>query len=159
VGKTRLVHEFTHASRTQGWLRLESSSTSYGKATPYLPVLDLLKAYFQIEDRDDGRRIREKLTGRLLTLDPALGPTLPAFLALLEVPLEDAPLAGPRAVATPPAHPGCAQMPAPAGEPGAASPAVFENLHWSTPRPRYFSQWLGGEPTHHPPALVGQLLS
>jgi len=89
VGKTRLFHEFTHASRTQGWLRLESSSTSYGKATPYLPIIDLLKAYFQIEDRDDGRRMREQLTGRLLTLDPTLGPTLPAFLALLEVPVED----------------------------------------------------------------------
>ena len=89
VGKTRLFHEFTHASRPQGWLLLESSSTSYGKATPYLPVIDLLKAYFQIEDRDEARRMREKLTGRLLTLDPALGPTLPAFLALLEVPVED----------------------------------------------------------------------
>ena len=60
VGKTRLFHEFTHASRTQGWLLLESSSTSYGKATPYLPVIDLLKAYFQIEDRDDGRRMRRE---------------------------------------------------------------------------------------------------
>jgi class 3 adenylate cyclase/tetratricopeptide (TPR) repeat protein len=90
VGKTRLFHEFTHASHTQGWLLLESSSTSYGKATLYLPVVDLLKAYFQIEDRDDGRRMREKLTGRLLTLDPALGPRLSAFLALLEVEVEDA---------------------------------------------------------------------
>jgi predicted ATPase len=90
VGKTRLFHEFAHASRTQGWRLLESRSTSYGKATPYLPVIDLLKAYLQIEERDDGRRIREKLTGRLLTLDPALGPTLPAFLALLAVPGEDA---------------------------------------------------------------------
>jgi class 3 adenylate cyclase/tetratricopeptide (TPR) repeat protein len=89
VGKTRLFHEFTHASHMQGWLLLESSSTSYEKATLYLPVIDLLKAYFQLEDRDDGRRRREKLTGRLLTLDPALGPTLPAFLALLEVPVED----------------------------------------------------------------------
>jgi class 3 adenylate cyclase len=89
VGKTRLFHEFTQASRPQGWLLLESSSTSYGKATPYLPVIDLLKAYFQIEDRDEARRMREKLTGRLLTLDPALGPTLPAFLALLEVPVGD----------------------------------------------------------------------
>ena len=34
VGKTRLFHEFTHSSRTQGWLLLESSPTSYGKATP-----------------------------------------------------------------------------------------------------------------------------
>jgi class 3 adenylate cyclase len=90
VGKTRLFHEFTHTSRTQGWLLLENRSASYGKATPYLPVLDLLKAYVQLEDRDDGRQMREKLTGRLLTLDPAFGPSLPAFLALLEVPVEDA---------------------------------------------------------------------
>jgi class 3 adenylate cyclase len=90
MGKTRLFHEFTRASRTQGWFLLESSSASYGKATPYLLVIDLLKAYVQIEDRDDGRRIREKLTGRLLTLDPTLGPTVPALLALLEVPVEDA---------------------------------------------------------------------
>jgi predicted ATPase len=90
VGKTRLFHEFTHASRTRGWLRLESSTTSYGQATPYLPVMDLLKAYLQIDERDDGRRMREKLTERLLTLDPTLGPSVPAFLALLEVPVEDA---------------------------------------------------------------------
>ena len=32
-----------------------SGSVSYGKATPYLPVIDLLKAYFKIEDRDDRR--------------------------------------------------------------------------------------------------------
>jgi tetratricopeptide (TPR) repeat protein len=87
--RSRGVHD--HASRPQGWLLLESSATSYGQTTPYLPVIDLLKAYFQLEDRDDGRRRREKLTGRLLMLDPALGPTLPAFLALLEVPGEDAP--------------------------------------------------------------------
>jgi class 3 adenylate cyclase/tetratricopeptide (TPR) repeat protein len=89
VGKTRLFYEFTRSHHTHSWLQLESSSVSYGKATAYLPVRDLLKAYFQIDDRDDGRKIREKLTGKLLTLDATLGPTLPAFLALLDVPLED----------------------------------------------------------------------
>jgi class 3 adenylate cyclase/tetratricopeptide (TPR) repeat protein len=89
VGKTRLVYEFTRSHHTHDWLVLESSSVSYGKATAYLPVRDLLKAYFQIDDRDDGRKIREKLTGKLLTLDATLGPTLPAFLALLDVPVED----------------------------------------------------------------------
>jgi class 3 adenylate cyclase/tetratricopeptide (TPR) repeat protein len=89
VGKTRLFHEFTHAPCTQGWLLLESSSTSYGKATPYLPLIDLLKAYFELDDRADGRRVREKLTERLLTLDAALAPTVAAFLSLLEVPVED----------------------------------------------------------------------
>ena len=88
VGKTRLFHEFTHASRTHGWLLLESSSTSYGKATPYLPVIDLLKAYFQIEDRDDGRRhARSSPDGCSPGPDPRAN--LPAFLALLEVPVED----------------------------------------------------------------------
>jgi class 3 adenylate cyclase/tetratricopeptide (TPR) repeat protein len=89
VGKSRLVYEFTRSHRTHGWLLLESRSVSYGKATPYLLVHDLLKAYFQIEARDDGRRIREKVTGKLLTLDRALEPILPACLALLDVAVED----------------------------------------------------------------------
>src|SRR5262245_35904403 len=68
---------------------LESASVSYGKATSYLPVIDLLKRYFKIEDRDALREIREKVTGKLLTLDRALEPTLPALLALLDVPVDD----------------------------------------------------------------------
>src|SRR5213594_3797438 len=90
VGKSRLVYEFTHSHRPQGCLVLESASVSYGKAASYLPVIDLLKGYFKIHDRDDLREIREKVTGKLLTLDRALEPTLPALLALLDVPVEDA---------------------------------------------------------------------
>ena len=89
VGKSRLFWEFTHSRRTVDWLILESGSVSYGKATTYLPVIDLLKAYFRIQDRDDMRQIREKVTGKLLTLDKALEPTLPAFLTLLDVEVDD----------------------------------------------------------------------
>jgi class 3 adenylate cyclase/tetratricopeptide (TPR) repeat protein len=89
VGKSRLVYELTHSHRLQGWLVLESASVSYGKATSYLPVIDLLKGYFKIQDRDDLREIREKVTGKLLTLDEALKPTLPALLALLDVLIDD----------------------------------------------------------------------
>jgi predicted ATPase len=89
VGKSRLFWEFTHSRRTVNWPILESGSVSYGKATAYLPVIDLLKAYFRIEDRDDVRKIREKVTGKLLTLDKALESTLPAFLALFDVVIED----------------------------------------------------------------------
>src|SRR5467141_778234 len=90
VGKSRLVYEFTHSHRTQDWLVLEASSVSYGKATSYLPVIDLLKAYFKVHDRETHREIREKVTGKLLTLDRTLEPILPALLALLDVPIEDA---------------------------------------------------------------------
>jgi class 3 adenylate cyclase len=90
VGKSRLVYEFTHSHRTQDWFVLEAGSLSYGKATSYLPVIDLLKAYFKIYERESHRDIREKVTGKLLILDRALEPTLPALLALLDVPVEDA---------------------------------------------------------------------
>jgi len=89
VGKSRLVYEFTRSHRLQDWLLLQASSVSYGKATAYLPLIDLLKTYFGIESRDEARRMREKVVGKLLTLDEALRPTLPAFLALLDVPVED----------------------------------------------------------------------
>jgi class 3 adenylate cyclase/tetratricopeptide (TPR) repeat protein len=89
VGKSRLFYEFTRSHRVQEWLILESGSSSYGKATPYLPVIDMIKGYCQIEARDDGRKIREKLTGKLLTLDRTLEASLPTFLALLDVPVDD----------------------------------------------------------------------
>ena len=90
VGKSRLVWEFTHSHRTHGWLILESASVSYGTATPYLPVIELLKSYFRIQDRDDHREIRERVAGKLLMLDRALEPMLAPLLALLDVPANDA---------------------------------------------------------------------
>src|SRR2546422_587428 len=90
VGKSRLVYEFTHSHRLQGWLVFEAAAVSYGKATSYLPVIDLLKSYFKIQDRDDLHEVREKVTVKLLTLDRALEATLPALLALLDVSVDDA---------------------------------------------------------------------
>jgi class 3 adenylate cyclase len=76
VGKLRLLYEFIHSEPTRGWLVLESGSVSYGKATSYLPVIDLLKSFCRIEPHDDARTIREKVTGRLVALDPALSAML-----------------------------------------------------------------------------------
>jgi predicted ATPase len=64
---------------------------SYGKATAYLPVCDLLKAYCHIEDRDDLRTVRAKVTGQILTLDETLQETVPAVLALFEALPADSP--------------------------------------------------------------------
>jgi class 3 adenylate cyclase len=91
VGKSRLVHEFVHSHSTSGWLVLESASVSYGKATPYFPVIDLLKRYSHIEDHNDTRTIRAKLTGQVLTLDETLQDTLPALLSLLDALPDDSP--------------------------------------------------------------------
>ena len=91
VGKSRLVYECVQAHQTPGWLVLESASVSYGKATPYFPVIDLLKRYSHVEEHDDTRTIRAKVTGQVLTLDPALQDTVPALLALLDAVPEDSP--------------------------------------------------------------------
>jgi class 3 adenylate cyclase/tetratricopeptide (TPR) repeat protein len=89
VGKSRLYWEFIHSKHTQGCLIVESGSTA-GQATAFLPVVELLKAYFQIEPSDDVMRIGEKVTSKLLSLDRLLEPFLPALLWILDVPVEDA---------------------------------------------------------------------
>ena len=91
MGKSRLVYECVQSHQTPGWLVLESASVSYGKATPYFPVIDLLKRYSHVEEHDDTRTIRAKVTGQVLTLDPALQDTVPALLALLDAVPEDSP--------------------------------------------------------------------
>ena len=85
VGKSRLVYEGVHAPDMQSWLVLESASVSYGKATPYFPVVDLLKRYAHVEDADDPRTVRARVTGQVLTLDETLQETIPALLWLLDV--------------------------------------------------------------------------
>jgi class 3 adenylate cyclase/tetratricopeptide (TPR) repeat protein len=88
VGKSRLFYEFIASPLTQDWRILETGCVSYGQVNSYLPIRDLLKASFQIDDRDDDSTIREKVDKRLM-MDMALRPTLPALLALLDVPVED----------------------------------------------------------------------
>ena len=91
VGKSRLVWEAARAYRTRGWLVLEAGGLAYEKHTPYRPVLELLRAYFQIAPRDDSRAVREKVTGKLASVQ-AVPPVEPApILALFDVPTDDAP--------------------------------------------------------------------
>jgi class 3 adenylate cyclase/tetratricopeptide (TPR) repeat protein len=84
VGKSRLFYEF-QAVGQQGCLVLETLSVSHGKASAYLPLIDLLKNYFAIVPDDDARRRREKIAGKILILDRVLEDTLPYIFTLLEV--------------------------------------------------------------------------
>src|SRR6266571_3472945 len=91
VGKSRLVHEFKLRSGKEA-LALATFSVSHGKAYAYLPLIDLLKNYFQLTLQDDERSRREKLTGRVLTLDRSLEDTLPYLFFLLGVAEPTSPL-------------------------------------------------------------------
>jgi predicted ATPase len=82
LGKSRLFYEFKLLSQA-GCLLLEASSVSYGKASPYLPVIELLKSYFQLQPHDDERTRREKVGGKVLMLDRRLEELLPYLFALL----------------------------------------------------------------------------
>jgi adenylate/guanylate cyclase family protein/AAA ATPase-like protein len=92
VGKSRLYFEFKATSAT-GWMVLETFSISHGKASAYLPVIDMLRNYFRIANKDDERARREKVNGKVLTLDRALEDTIPYLFSLLGIVEGDDPLA------------------------------------------------------------------
>jgi class 3 adenylate cyclase/tetratricopeptide (TPR) repeat protein len=84
VGKSRLVYEFKVKNQSD-WMMLEALSVSHGKATAYLPLIELLHDYFGIDSRDEPRRRREKVAGKVAMLDRSLEDTLPLLFALLGI--------------------------------------------------------------------------
>ena len=91
LGKSRLFYEFKLLSQA-GCLILEAYSVSHGKASPYLPVVELLKNYFDIQAADDERKRREKVAGKVVMLDRSLEDTLPYLFALLGIEEQLSPL-------------------------------------------------------------------
>src|SRR5205823_6124007 len=81
---SRLFYEFKLTSQS-GCLVLEAYSISHGKASPYLPLIEVLKAYFAITLEDEERRRREKVGGKVLMLDRSLEDALPYLFALLGI--------------------------------------------------------------------------
>jgi class 3 adenylate cyclase/predicted ATPase len=92
VGKSRLFFEFKVTTQS-GWMVLDAFSVSHGKASAFLPVIDLLWNYFKITSEDDERTRREKVGGRVLMLDRSLEDALPYLYALLGLSDENSPLA------------------------------------------------------------------
>jgi tetratricopeptide (TPR) repeat protein len=89
IGKSRLCYEGIMRHLSSPWTHLETQAVAYGQAVPYLPMIDLLKAYFRLDDRDRAPTIRDKVMTTLFALDTALQPLAPALLTLLDVPVED----------------------------------------------------------------------
>ena len=91
VGKSRLVDEVDPGRRTPmaGW---SSSAAPSRTARPRRTCRrsTCSRATLGSRPRDDAHDAREKVTGRLLTLDRALASIVPPLLALLDLPVEDA---------------------------------------------------------------------
>src|SRR5262245_6609495 len=89
VGKSRLFHEFTRAERMPGWRIVKTGAFSYDKSTAYRPVIDLLRGYFELSDRENQQEVRDKVVARVMALGKELAPIVPALLSLVDVPVED----------------------------------------------------------------------
>jgi class 3 adenylate cyclase len=121
VGKSRLTYEFTHSHRVQDWLILEAPSVSYGKATSYLPVIDLLKGYFKIGDPGRSSGDARQGAGSDARSGPrARAPAAPAAGVARRAGRGRA-LAEPGSAPATPAHAGRGQALAAAREPGATT--------------------------------------
>src|SRR5262249_3606539 len=72
VGQSRLCFEFVERCRTRGINVYEAHGVSHGKLIPFLPILELLRAFFRITDQDGDEAAREKIAGRMLLLDEGL---------------------------------------------------------------------------------------
>ncbi len=93
VGKSRLSHEFAQRCRREGAEVFEAQAQAHGTTTPYMPVLQMLRAFFGIGERDPEQAVREKIAGRALLLDPGFAADLPLMFDFLGVPDPDRPLA------------------------------------------------------------------
>jgi len=90
VGKSRLVWEFLHDHVSPEWRILQSRSISFGKATPFLPVVGLLQRVFGIDDHATAASITEAISDGIATLDASLTADVPALLAVMGASGDDA---------------------------------------------------------------------
>jgi adenylate cyclase len=77
AGKSRLCFEFLERCRARGLTVLEGHGIAHGKNIPFLPILQIVRAYHGIGEGDDDRAAREKIAGRLLLLDEQFRDALP----------------------------------------------------------------------------------
>ena len=84
VGKTRLIHEFLRSAKTQTWRVLEGRSQSYERAASYRPIIELLRAYFELDALDPASRVAEKIAASLRELDPGPGDAVAPLVSLLD---------------------------------------------------------------------------
>jgi predicted ATPase/class 3 adenylate cyclase len=85
VGKSRLLYEFRKAVSNEGATFLEGKCLSYSRSVAYHPVIDILKANFDIRDGDGDSEIKKKVKRQLKVFGTDEASTLPYLLQLLSV--------------------------------------------------------------------------
>jgi class 3 adenylate cyclase/tetratricopeptide (TPR) repeat protein len=93
IGKSRLYHEFVQRCRSEGTEVFEAQGQAHGKSIPFMPILQMLRAFFGIGDSDSEQLTREKIAGRALLLDTAFADDLPLLFDFLGVPDPERPVA------------------------------------------------------------------
>jgi class 3 adenylate cyclase/tetratricopeptide (TPR) repeat protein len=88
VGKSRLCAEFLRSPHVRDCLVLETGCVSYQKAA-YLPIIGLLRAYFQVGEHEGQLKTQEKVVAKLAALGVALDAFAPPCLWLLGIPTDD----------------------------------------------------------------------
>jgi class 3 adenylate cyclase/tetratricopeptide (TPR) repeat protein len=92
VGKSRLYHEFAQRCRAEGLEIFEAQGQAHGKSIPFMPILQMLRSFYGIDDQDPEQLAREKIAGRSLLLDPAFADDLPLIFDFLGVPDPERPV-------------------------------------------------------------------
>src|SRR5207237_4128817 len=92
TGKSRLCWEFAERCRSRGITVNEGHAVAHGRSIPYLPVLEVCRAYYGIDDRDDDATVRDKIAGRLLLLDEGFREVLPVMFEFFRVPDPERPV-------------------------------------------------------------------
>ena len=86
VGKSRLCHEFAERCRARGVPVFAVSGQAHARAVPYHVALEMLRAYFGIEDGMPAQAARERVAGRLLLISEQFAENLPIVFDFLGIP-------------------------------------------------------------------------
>ena len=92
AGKSRLCFEFTERCRQRGLAVNGAAGVPHGKLVPFLPLLELLRGFCGVSERDAADEARRKIVGTLLLRDEGFKDDLPLLFDFLGVPDPERPL-------------------------------------------------------------------
>jgi tetratricopeptide (TPR) repeat protein len=85
IGKSRLLHEFRRFSLDKGVTLMEGHCISYGRVIPYLPIIDIIKRNFGVEEGENDARIIRRVEESTANWEKAAQTTVPYLKFLLNV--------------------------------------------------------------------------